>query len=357
MTTRLWREAVGDGGYTLIELLVAGTLVILLTALTCRVLLDARASIDVSVEGADLHQRARVAVDAIASRLRGAGAGADRGVAVGRLARWAPPIVPGRHGDPASLSNAVTLIEVLGRVAPATLSHDVSASSGTLDFDYVPGCAPPCGFFERMTVIVFDERGDFDLFVLTTLDGTAATVRRMAVGTGGFYRRGTVALPAELRTFYFNAPTLEIRTFDGDRSDLPVVNGVVELTFDYLGDPQPPSEPRPPAGEENCLYDSSGARRPELQPLPRADGSLARLSPTLLQDGPWCGAGPQPFDADLLRIRAVRLAVRLQATSAAHRGVGGRWFRNAGTAVESSRVVKDLTLRTTITPPNLGAGR
>jgi hypothetical protein len=135
------------------------------------------------------------------------------------------------------------------------------------------------------------------------------------------------------------------------------VNGVVELTFEYLGDPQPPSEPRPPTGEENCLFDASGAPRPELQTLQRADGTLARLSATLLQDGPWCGAGSHPFDADLLRIRAVKLSVRLQAASAAHRGADGRWFRNPGTAVESSRLVKDVTLRTTITPPNLGAGR
>jgi len=350
------RHAAGDRGYALIELLVAGGLMIALTATICRLLLDVRTAVDGSVERADLHQRARVALNGMASRLRSAGAGADRGVAAGPLVKWMPPIQPGRAGDASSLSTAVTTVEVPGRMVPATLSHDASAASSALDFDYPPGCAAPCGFFERMTVILVDQRGDFDLFVLTAVDGASAAVRRLAGGTGGAYARGTPVLPAEVHAFYLNASTHELRRVDGDRSDLPVVNGVVDLSFEYFGDPDPPSEPRPPAGEENCLFDATGATRPELQTLPRATGSLARLSLASLTDGPWCGGGSEPFDADLLRIRAVQLSVRLQA-AAAYRGADERWFRNPGTGAESSRLIKDLTLHTMIAPPNLGAAR
>ena len=49
----------GEAGYTLIELLVAAALLLMLTAVTCQVLLDARATIDVSTERADVQQRAQ----------------------------------------------------------------------------------------------------------------------------------------------------------------------------------------------------------------------------------------------------------------------------------------------------------
>lgn len=314
-----------EAGYTLIELLVAAALMLLLTAVTCHVLVDARGVIDVSAERADVQQRARIALDTLSSRIRGAGAGPNRGGAIGRLQRRAPPILPGRPGDPAAFSTAVTVFEALASVSPATLAFDAPAGTATLDFEYAPGCAPPCGFFDRLTVLVADGRGDFDVFALASIDGASATVRRLGIGTGASYARGAPALPVDLRTYYLNGQSRELRVFDGDRSDMPVVNDVVDLSFEYAAE--------------------------------RADGTLERLDAAMLQDGPWCGAGSQPFDADLLRIRAVRAALRLQAGNPAHRGSDVRWFRNPGTAVTASRLVKDITLRTTITPPNLGAWR
>lgn len=347
-----------DAGYTLIELLVAASLVILLSGLTCAVLAEVRTTMAVAADRAEVQQRARVGLDTVGSAIRTAGVGPDRGGIIGPLVRWAPPIRPGRPGSGASdFSTAVTTLEVSGFVLHAMLARDAPAGTDTLEFDRVGACPLPCGFADRMTVLLLDGRGDFDLFVLTETDGASATVRRLEGGTGASYLRGTPVLPAELRTYYLNARTHELRAHDGDRSDLPVVNDVVELTFDYLGDPLPPREPRPPVGEENCLYDSSGVARPGLQTLSREGGTLARLSAAILQDGPWCGAGSEPFDVDLLRIRAVRLTLRLQAGNATLRGRDAGWFRNPGTAADAARVVKDISVHTTITPPNLGGLR
>jgi prepilin-type N-terminal cleavage/methylation domain-containing protein len=315
-----------DAGYTLIELLVAAALMLLLTAITCHVLVDVRATIDLGAGRADVQQRARVALDTLTARLRGAGAGPDRGSMSGRLMRWAPPLIPGRPGGSASdFSTAVTTFEALASVPPAALAFDAPAGTLTLDFDYAPGCAAPCGFFDRMTVLIADGIGDFDLFVLTAMSGGSASVRRLGIGTGGSYARGSPAVPVDVHVYYLNERARELRLFDGDRSDMPVVNDVVALSFEYTSE--------------------------------RADGALGPLDATMLEDGPWCGAGSQPFDADLLRIRAVRVTLRVQAGDLALRGSDTAWFRNAGTAVESARLVKDVTLRTSITPPNLGAWR
>ena len=346
----------GEAGYTLIELIVASALLIMLSALTCSVLLDARTAIDVSSERADLHQRARVGAEAIVATLRDAGAGTARGINAGPLVRWLPPVWPGR-GNRTDTERAVTTIHVIPSIAPATLRFDAPGDATTLDFDHGGGCALPCGFFDRMTVLLLDGVANFDLFVVLQTDGATAAVRRLPGGTGSSYARGISVLPVELRTTYWNPATRELRTDGGDRSDFPVVNEVVDLSFEYLGDPLPPVEPRPPTGVENCLYDSAGVLSPGLQVFERAGGTLALLTPADFEDGPWCGSGTEPFDADLLRIRSVRVIVRLQTGNSLYRGVDARWFRNPGAATAVARMVRDFVLDTSVTPRNLGGWR
>ena len=353
-----------DAGFTLIELLIAAALVLGLSALTVDAIAHARTVLATAADRSEMQQRARAGLESMMTVLRAAGAGSDRATAAGPLVRWLPPVWPGRSdarsdrsGDGRSeLSTAITALQVVAAVPPATLARDASAGDATLEFDHRPGCAMPCGFFDRMRVVLLDGRGDFDLFVLTETDGTTATVRRLPGGTGGAYVRGNTVLPVEIHTYYVNARTHELRTFDGDRSDLPVANDVVDLNFEYLGDPMPPVEPRPPPGEANCLYDSAGAVRGG-QLFPVTGGTLAPIETAMLTDGPWCGAGSEPFDADLLRLRVVRIALRLQATSPASRGTDARWFRNPGTATDAAQMVKDLTVQTTVVPLNLGGWR
>ena len=340
----------------MIELIVASALLILLSALTCSVLLDARTAIDVSGEKADLQQRARAGLEAIAFAVRDAGAGSERLAHAGPLIRWLPPIWPGRR-DRTDPNRALTTMHVLPHVLPATLAFDVPADATALDFERTGGCTLPCGFFDRMTVLVLDGQGNFDLFLLLTTDGAFATVRRLTGGTSSSYSRGVTVLPVELRTTYWNAAARELRIDDGDRSDFPVVNEVVDLSFEYFGDPLPPAEPRPPPGVENCLYDSAGAPRPGLQALERAGGTMSLLSPAIFEDGPWCGSGSEPFDADLLRIRSLRLILKLQAGNPLYRGVDSRFFVNPGMATDPSRTVRDFVIDTSFTPRNLGGWR
>lgn len=344
-----------EAGYTLVELLIAAAVLLLLTSLTCIVLVEQKTMMEVSGERADVQQRARVGMEGMLSAIRGAGAGSDRGVRAGPLIHWMPPLWPGRKGRTAS-STAVTTIRVEPGIAPATLALDAPSGTATMEFDR-GGCPAPCGFNDGMNVIVLDGRGDFDVFVLTDTDGASATVRRVPGGTNASYARGAAVLPAELGTFYWNAAARELRSDAGDRGDFPAIHGVVSLSFEYWGDPFPPLQPRPPEGEENCLYDVFGTPRGGLPVLPAAGATLAPLDISLFEDGPWCGSGAEPFDVDLLRIRSVRIVLRTQASNAAYRGTVPVFFQNPGTATDSARLVKDVVLQTTVTPMNLGGWR
>ena len=318
-----WRPA-ADRGFTLVELLVATALLLGLMGVTGRVLLDLRTAIDVTTERADLQQRARVAIDAVTSQLRGAGAGADHGAAPGPLDRWIPVLLPGKPGDPAGFSAGITTFEVLASIPAATLRFDLPRGAPSIDLEYRAGCAPPCGFFERSTVLLIDSEGDFDLFVLTAIDGGSANVRRLQVGTDDGYAAGSAVLPVDLRAIYFEEGNRELRSFDGDRSDLPLVNEVADLRLEYLGR--------------------------------TLDGPLETLDSASFEDGPWRGSGAAPYDADLLRVCAVRVLLRLQAGAPVYRGTDPQWFRHPGTAVDPARMVKDLSLRTTIARRNRREG-
>jgi hypothetical protein len=86
------------------------------------------------------------------------------------------------------------------------------------------------------------------------------------------------------------------------------VGGLTHVTFEYFGSPAPPRLPKPAAGVANCLYDAAGVPDPTLLTLAAGSDGLAALTPAMLGDGPWCGAGDTRFDADLLRIRRVRVS-------------------------------------------------
>jgi hypothetical protein len=95
---------------------------------------------------------------------------------------------------------------------------------------------------------------------------------------------------------------------------------------------------------------------------------LVPLPYSMFTDGPWCpdstnGAGvqlPGRFDADLLRIRLVRVVIRVQAGSDLVRGVNGPTndlFAAPGRARSGHALVPDLELRFDVAPRNLNARR
>jgi hypothetical protein len=345
-------------GYLLIEALVALAIVSAGTALAARVLLEGRRVADTTSARTDLHQRARMTVASLSAALSRAGAGAASGSSPGPLLRFLPAVLAGRGAPPAVGSFAADAIGIISAIdaPPAALTLPVASGETAIELAYDPSCGAPCGFTDGGSVLVFDGHGDFDLFTVTSIDAVALGVRPTGLGTGGVYAAGATVLAVDLRIYYLDRGARELRLWRGWRNDFAVVDHVVDLRFEYLGDTQPPESPAPPASGENCLYASDGTLRPR-ETFAAHGGRFANLPPAVLSDGPWCGSGATPFDADLLRIRAVSAMVRLEVVDATLRGSVPGWFRYPGTAIDGAAMVRDVELRFELRPLNLVSWR
>jgi hypothetical protein len=207
-----------------------------------------------------------------------------------------------------------------------------------------------------MGVIIFDTSGNFDTFTVTQVQDDAGHLQHRGQDMSIPYDTGANVTQIVTNTWYLDRSTNQLRQYDGLDTDVPVVDNVVDLRFDYFGDPNPPRQPKPPAGRANCLYDAVGNYLP-LPVLTANEGSLAALTADMLTDGPWCGGGSNMFDADLLRIRKVRVTLRVQAASAALRGTDPALFMRPGSAPGGERHVPDYLTQFDVSPRNLNLAR
>jgi prepilin-type N-terminal cleavage/methylation domain-containing protein len=341
-----------DSGFSLIEMLVALALTLLVTGAMLILVGPAQTTAATQPDAADMLQRARAATEALAGSLAIAGAGEDAGTLVGPLADYLPPVVPRRLGlqraDGAAIARAdvVTVLHVPKTRVQSRLSEPWPGASADLKVADEPSCpagVSACGFTAGMTGIVFDSLGQFDLFDVTQVSGDSTHLRLHGPAPSGVYEAGANVSEAEMDTFYFDATASQLRHYDGYATDVPVIDNVVGLTFEYLGDPRPPVEPRPPLGTANCLYATAGE-------------SLAPLPLGMLTDGPWCGDGGMRFDADLLRIREVRVTLRVQAAPASLRATSPD-FAKPGSSRGAGWYVPDFVAAFDIAPRNLNLGR
>jgi hypothetical protein len=246
-----------------------------------------------------------------------------------------------------------------------------------------------------MSLLIFNEAGRYDVFTATSVDGDSAqlTINAPAGSTHTIYPAGSSVVEVIERTFALRVDTdrnvHQLVSYDGPgRPGVPLVDNVVALRFEYFGDPRPPqirepgADPQrpsptygprpPPAGVkwtaaypegENCTFtiDADGTHLPRLPVLVAGSNphALVRLIDTELTDGPWCpdSTSSDRFDADLLRIRAIAVTIRVQAAPDTLRGPRGALFFNAGTATRGSRWVPDQQVRFEVTPRNLNLAR
>jgi hypothetical protein len=294
-----------------------------------------------------------------------AGAGVYSGPATGSLAKFFAPVIPRKMGFSnadnwtVARSDAVTLAYIPNTYSQTTIRDAMPLPSSELKVEDMPNCPKGeelCGFEEGMTVLIFDVEGHFDFFTITNVQDDAGHLNHHQQDLSYTYQPGAIIAQAESHQYYFDAVSRQLRHYDGYQSDVPVVDNVVGVLFEYFGDPAPPTAPKPPLGVANCLYDAAGNLSGSLATLTPQGGSLAALPLSMLNDGPWCGNGNNRFDADLLRIQKVRATIRVQAGSAQFRASGAE-YSVAGSSRSAWTSVPDFTVRFEVSPRNLNLGR
>jgi prepilin-type N-terminal cleavage/methylation domain-containing protein len=386
----------GDRGLTLVEVLIALSIMAVISAGLYTIVGPAHGAFRAHPAAVDMQQRLRLASEGLTARLLGAGAGPCNGVFGAPLGATVACVLPyrvGPRGDPPGTwrPDAVTVISVPGTAAAVPLAQTFAPSAGWTEIQQVPSCPvddASCGLREGTTVLLVAPHGQADIFNVTAVAGSSVQLQPRDPTSGRSYPIGSQLVPVAIDTYYarLGAPAEgpQLVHGDGDQSDMPEVDHVARLTFEYFGDPRPPelrpspagAEPRTtygpvpppidvddaddswPAGE-NCVFQVIGAA--QVGRLVAAGGTppLVRLLPDALTDGPWCpdGTAANRYDADLLRIRKVRVTIRVEASSASLRGADARLFTSPGTSRGGSGFVPDREVTFDVVPRALSVGR
>jgi hypothetical protein len=357
-------------------------------------------------EASDMQQRMRVGVDTLSKDLVMAGAGAYIGSSAGALTNYFAPIMPYRTGSlnpdpPGSFSNEkISLIYVPPTPSQTTVNKaEGGGNSQEIDVDAQKNCGPNihtqlCGFENGMRVLIFDNDGSWDAVTITNVQNEALHLQHTSKLSGPYNSGAAVLTQVATHTYYLKTDTAtstyQLMHYDGYQTDLPVLDNVVKLNFEYFGDPQPPQlipgksmtdtvgpwttyGPKPPplgsdnandtwAAGENCTFQvTNGVQVPRLASL-AAGVAQVKLDPAIFSNGdPMCPDNSvdksSRFDADLLRIRRVRVVLRVQAASVALRGPAGTLFLRGGQANSANRFLPDQEIRFDVTPRNMNLGR
>ena len=123
------------------------------------------------------------------------------------------------------------------------------AKSAELKVTEDPNCPPSkadqlCGFKEGMSVLIYDESGSYDLFSITEVQDQALHLQHNLDDLGKVYDAGSKIVQIQSHTYYLRTDvatkTYQLMHYDGADNDVPIVDNVVGLEFEYFGDPQPP---------------------------------------------------------------------------------------------------------------------
>ena len=207
-------------------------------------------------EVADMQQRLRVGADTISKDLIMAGAGAYQGLQAGSLGYYFPSVLPFRQGatndDPPGTfaTDRITIIYVPSTTAQTTLGADLSGATTTFtpavesDCPRDPATGQPaklCGFAKDQTVLVYDDSGSYNLFTITAVaDSTATlTVKKPGDADSTTFAAGSKIVEASSHTYYLKTDVpndiYQLMHYDGtSNSDVPVVDNVVGLEFELL---------------------------------------------------------------------------------------------------------------------------
>jgi pilin/secretion family protein with methylation motif len=395
MTTLRTRH---DAGFTVIEMLISVAIMMMITGATFTLMNPAQGMYSAQPQVMDMQQRLRLGVDTLAKDLMMAGGGTYQGSNTGSLVNYFAPIVPYRIGnitpDPAGsfFTDRLTLMYVPATAAQTSIRDDMPKASAEVKVNAQPGCPKNdnlCGFHQGMMVLIFDSTGAYETFQVTEVQDPALHLQHRGQDFQKAYSAGSSISQVAAYTYWLKlddvAGNYQLMKYDGYQSDMPIIDNVVGLSFEYYGDPNPaylrpgmlPATtygPAPPAlgvdndadlwgAGENCAFQVVGGLQvPRMASLGSANGRLVKLTQEQLTDGPWCPDQnfSAKYDVDLFRIRRVRVSLRVQVADASLRGgVGSEagLFTKFGTSKGGERFVPDQEIKFDIAPRNMNLGR
>lgn len=287
-------------GHTLVEVMVALGLMLLVVAGVTTILLQTTRLARAHPERFELHQRARVALDLITRDLRAAGAGVYLGPATGPLPSAVPAIWPrrlGRGGDVPSMvrTDVITVLAVPDTLAQTSTIVAAAPSASAIVIAPAAHCTlarPACGFVRGLTIGAFEPSGGLGLWSVEQVINQTLSVQALASASEAL-ASGAVIAELRVRGYALDAGSRQLRYFDGDATNQPVIDAVSAFSLRY--------------------FDASG-----------------ELPVSAFIDGPWRGSGETMFDEDLLRIRRVRVAIELAEGRARYAATVDVAPRNAG---------------------------
>ena len=393
-------------GFSIIEMMIATMVMMAVTGAVFQLMNPAQGTFQAQPEVSDMQQRMRVGVDVLTKDIIMAGAGVYMGASSGTLTNYFAPLMPYRVGDvqddPAAgifyRSDTISLMYVPPTPAQTGVNKAMgNGNSQELDVDAQANCGPDkhtqlCGFKDGMRVLIMEVDGTWDAVTITNVQDEALHLQHSDKLQGPYNSGSAVLTEVAAHTYYLKTDlstnTYQLMHYDGStKPDAPIVDNVVKLAFSYYGDPQPPDVlpnksmtdttgpwttygPKPPAlgvnnandswpAGENCTITVSNGRQVPRLPVLAVNEGQVLLTQAQMTDGPWCPDATKPgrFDADLFRIRKVRVNLRVQAALASLRGPAGILFTRAGTSSSSQRYVPDQEIRFDVTPRNLNLGR
>ncbi|HEY7502410.1 MAG TPA: prepilin-type N-terminal cleavage/methylation domain-containing protein [Vicinamibacterales bacterium] len=311
-----------EGGFTLIEILVALAILTIAAAPMLYVTAGAQRLAHSQSEAADLHQRARVIAEKIQRDIAMAGAGPPLDLPLGSLSAYIPAVIPARTGarspDAAltAFDDRCSIVYVPDDGWSARLAVDMPDQSAGIAIDAsIPGCpaAGLCGFTAGTRALILDTTvagAGHDAFSVTALDAELAHGPPNPPLSKAYGAATARVMPIVQRVYHFDRAARRLMLYDGYQSDVPLVDNVVDARFEYF-------------------VDAAGGVGPR------------RIALTELIDGPVAGLPPNQFDRDLLRIRLMRVTLRLQAAADDVRG-GGAWFARPGRSTSGYSLVPDV---------------
>jgi prepilin-type N-terminal cleavage/methylation domain-containing protein len=395
-----------NAGFTLIEMLIAMAVMLVILGGVFQAFNPSMGSYQTQPEVADMQQRLRVGTNRLYNGLVIAGAGVYSGAAVGTIGQFFAPVLPYRidrpNSDPARgvffRDDAITVFSVPTTASQCTIRDAMPRPSSEVKVNAQPGCPAGdelCGFEQGMRVIIFDATGSYDFFTITQVQTDSLHLQhRPPINPEDFskaYDVGAIITQMQAETYYWRQDaatnTFQLMYNDVFSVDVPLIDDVVGLRFEYLGEASPPVlkapvtdpvgpwtsyGPKPPAlgvdvpgdswpAGENCTFTVDAASGQHVSRLATlgGPGTLTALTGAQLSDGPWCpdAANINRYDADLHRIRQIRVTFRVQTGVAVLRGPAGVLFNRAGTGRISTRLVPDQAVQFDVTPRNLNLGR